>query len=138
MNKITIELSDKDLNSLLMIKNDDLTTEQFIYNIIKAKLNSILLDDGFYYNTETKELYNNKNEKISFRKKENILFNYLIVYSLENDDGYLDIESIKKDVWESEETSIFSIRNVIRAIREKTFHGIIKNKSSSGYRINIK
>lgn len=138
MNKITIELSDKDLNSLLMIKNDDLTTEQFIYNIIKAKLNSILLDDGFYYNTETKELYNNKNEKISFRKKENILFNYLIVYSLENDDGYLDIESIKKDVWGSEETSIFSIRNVIRAIREKTFHGIIKNKSSSGYRINIK
>jgi len=138
MNKITIDLTDKEMKNLLMIKGDGVTKEEFVLNIVKEKLNSVLLENGFYYKIEAKELYDINNEKILFTKKEDALFNYLIINSLENENNYVDIESIKKDVWKSNETSIFSIRNVVKSIREKTFDNIIKNKSSHGYRVNLR
>lgn len=137
MNKITIDLTEREMKNLLIIKNDNLTAEEFVSNIVKEKLNSVLLEYGFSYNSNTEELFNGNNQKVVFTKKEKALFHYLVLFSLKENTKYADINSIKKEVWKSEDTSIFSIRNFIKSIREKTFDEIIKNKNNHGYRVNI-
>ena len=93
--------------------------------------------NGFFYNFSNKSIYNDKGLKINFTKKEENLFDYLISFSIENKDKFADIESITLNVWKNEDASVFSIRNKVKSIREKTFYGLIKNKNNIGYRVNL-
>ena len=45
----------------------------------------------------------------------------------------VDVETIKKSAWKDKNTSIFTLRNMIKQIRDKTYYGLIKSHSSRGY-----
>ena len=137
MIKLEIELSDENIQNLLKIKDEEITLKNFVEQIVKENINFIFLDKGYYYNLSTNDLFNKYGNKIKFTKTEKVLFNYLIVMSLKGNNIYIDINTIKKAIWKNNDTTVFSIRNKINSIRNKTYDEIIRNKSNHGYRINI-
>lgn len=137
MIKLEIELTEQDFQNLMKIKNEDISIKSFVERIVKDRVSFIFLDNGYYYNLSSDELFGKHGNKIRFTKTEKALFNYLAIMSLKGENVYADIETIKKDIWKNDDTTVFSIRNKINSIRMKTFDEIIKNKSNHGYRINI-
>ena len=105
--------------------------------MIWEKINYIPLENGFSYNFSNKSLFDEKGVKVNFTKIEETLFDYIISLSLDNKDKFADIESITLNVWRNEDVSVYSIRNKVKSIREKTFYELIKNKNSIGYRVNL-
>lgn len=136
MHTIVLELTDSEYEKIKDISNEK-NIEESIIKIIREKINYIPLNSNFKYHLESKSIYNFNNTKIKLTRIEEELFFYLITFSINNTDAYVDIEQIAKDVWKKNNTSIFSIRNKIAAIRDKTYREIIKSKNNHGYRINI-
>ena len=137
MVKIEIEISDEDIKNILKMKNEETPLKKFVEQIVRERVSFVYLDNGFYYNVSSEELYNKFGNKIRFTKTEKALFNYLVLMSLKGESIYVNIETIKKDIWKNDDTTIFSIRNKINSIRNRTYDTIIKNKSNHGYRINL-
>lgn len=107
---------------------------EIIDNNITLKVSNVYeLDHDFNYCLGTRSLYKN-NEIIPLTKLENKLVNLLV----SNNKEFISIDTIKKEVWEGKEMSIFTMRNIIKKIRDKTYFGIIKNKSNYGYSIWVK
>ncbi len=52
---------------------------------------------------------------------------------LNNQSTIVDVDTIKKNAWKDKTTSIFTLRNMIKQIRDKTYYGLIKSHSSRGY-----
>lgn len=77
--------------------------------------------------------------KFFFKEKEisltNLEFRFL-KYLVEHKNRLIDYETIIDYVWEGKDCSIFSMRNIVNKIREKSFYEIIKNISNKGYIIN--
>lgn len=136
MHKIILEFTQNEYEKIKDISNEK-SIEESLIKIIREKINYIPLNSNFRYHLESKSIYKNNNTKIKLTRIEEELFYYLITFSINNIDAYVDIEQIVKDVWKKNNTSIFSIRNKIAAIRDKTFREIIKSKNNHGYRINI-
>ena len=90
----------------------------------------ILLSDGVYYDAYRERFYN-KSGAVPFTKLEYNLLKLL----LDNHARITDYEEIKEKVWKGKKMSIFTMRNVINKIRNKTYYSIIKNSSSKGYQI---
>lgn len=91
------------------------------------------LDHDFSYCLGTQTLYKN-DEVIALTKLENKLLQLVV----SNKGEAVDIETIKSEVWKNKDMSVFTLRNVIKKIRDKTYYGILKNKSNHGYSIWIK
>lgn len=111
----------------------DLTVAQInemMDNNIPFKVSNVYkLDYGFSYCLGTQILYKN-DEVVSLTKLENKLIALLI-----NSKEVVTIEKIKNDVWKGKEMTVFTMRNVIKKIRDKTYYEIIKSKSGCGYSI---
>lgn len=111
----------------------DLTVAQInemMDNNIPFKVSNVYkLDYGFSYCLGTQTLYKN-DEVVPLTKLENKLIALLI-----NSKEVVTIEKIKNDVWKGKEMTVFTMRNVIKKIRDKTYHEIIKSKSGCGYSI---
>lgn len=111
----------------------DLTVAQInemMDNNIPFKVSNVYkLDYGFSYCLGTQILYKN-DEVVSLTKLENKLIALLI-----NSKEVVTIEKIKNDVWKGKEMTVFTMRNVIKKIRDKTYYEIIKSKSGWGYSI---
>lgn len=137
MNKYSILLSDEEVHKLQTINSKDIPFNLFLEQIIREKINYIPLENGFSYNFSNRCLYDEKGVKVNFTKIEETLFDYIISLSLDNKDKFADIESITLNVWRNEDVSVYSIRNKVKSIREKTFYELIKNKNSIGYRVNL-
>lgn len=137
MNKYSILLSDEEVHKLQTINSKDIPFNLFLEQIIREKINYIPLENGFSYNFSNKSLFDEKGVKVNFTKIEETLFDYIISLSLDNKDKFADIESITLNVWRNEDVSVYSIRNKVKSIREKTFYELIKNKNSIGYRVNL-
>jgi DNA-binding response OmpR family regulator len=89
------------------------------------------LDNGLYYDAYRERFYNN-NSAINFTKFEFDLLKLL----LDNPDRIIGYDEIKEKVWKEKKMSIFTMRNVINKIRNKTYYDVIRNNSSSGYQID--
>jgi DNA-binding response OmpR family regulator len=48
-----------------------------------------------------------------------------------------DYTVIKEVVWKGKDMSIYTMRNIVNKIRQKTYYEIIKNHSNKGYTIDI-
>jgi DNA-binding response OmpR family regulator len=111
----------------------DLTVAQInemMDNNIPFKVSNVYkLDHEFSYCLGTQTLYKN-DEVVSLTKLENKLIALLI-----NSKEVVTIEKIKNDVWKGKEMTVFTMRNVIKKIRDKTYYEIIKSKSGWGYSI---
>ena len=59
---------------------------------------------------------------------ENNLFGFL----LNNVNTLMSTEEIHLNVWKDKKMTLFTLRNIIRSIREKTYHDLTKNVSCRG------
>jgi len=95
------------------------------------RVDKISLDNGIFYDAYRERFYDNFGE-ISFTKFEFQVLKLL----LDSSDKIVSYDDIKEKVWKEKKMSIFTMRNVINKIRNKTYYNIIKNNSSQGYQID--
>ena len=112
--------------------NEESTISEYLLNLLRNDLQKKAnLGENFSFNEETGEIYYIKRKKIILTKLEYALLKKFIA----NEGKILSIDDIS-EVWGKEKVSIYTIRNMIKAIREKTYYGLIKNYSNKGYSIN--
>ena len=117
----------------MKLENLDIEFGNYVENLIKKDVEAYIdFDEGFYYDIFANKLFNRFKTEIVFTKLEEGLFNLL----LENRGEIVSIEDIKELVWEGREMSIFSLRNVVKKIRDKTYREIIRTYSNNGYQLN--
>ena len=117
-------------NSVKNILIDELQIEQ-IYMYIKIALNErkkIQLEGHHSYCLESAKLFY-KLQEIKLTKYESNLLNLLIF----NKNTILTYKEIESQVWGEKKCSIYSMRNIVNKIRDKSFQSIIKNVSKTGY-----
>lgn len=108
-----------------------------LFNVIELCANFISLnkkhqfENGFYFDVTRELLFQNK-KIIKLTKTERKLIKILV----ENINQLVTYEEIAESVWYGKNFSIYSLRNVIKHIREKTNETFIKNSSNRGYVIN--
>ncbi len=95
------------------------------------RVDKITLDQDVYYDSYRERFYD-KSGEISFTKFEFQVLRLL----LKNHARVTSYDEIKEKVWKDKKMSIFTMRNIINKIRNKTYYGIIKNVSSNGYQID--
>lgn len=115
----------------------DLTVAQInemMDNNIPFKVSNVYkLDHDFSYCLGTQTLYKN-DEVVPLTKLENKLLQLVVSKKGET----VSIDTIKIEVWKNKDMSIFTLRNMIKKIRDKSYYGILKNKSNHGYSIWVK
>ena len=90
------------------------------------------LKDGFVFVKKTINLYKDS-ELINLTKREKEFINLLI----ENKNSSVNIEKIKKSLWDIEDVSDERLRTFIKRLRVKTSKDLIENVSSQGYMVSI-
>jgi DNA-binding response OmpR family regulator len=131
---MNIELDDNKLKFFdELSKLNNTTIEESISKFIGDKLNSIVhLENGFYYDKSSKRLFNSDKQIIKLTNYEEEFFDLLIV----NLNQFVSLNEIYNHIW-GEEVSIFTLRNIVKKIRDKSYYEIIVNKSSVGYKITL-
>ncbi len=113
-------------------KTMKLSVESTIEKLIKDQINNkIYFDEGFYFDKQKNKLFNEDGKVIELTKLQNGLFHLL----LERKGEIIDFETIHKAVWKNKTMSIFTMRNVVKRIRDLTYYGLIINHSNKGYEI---
>ncbi len=124
----------KDMESFLLekVENTQSTIESMIENIIKEQVNSkVYFEDGFYFDKQRNRLFTPDKKEIEFTKLQSGLFNLL----LERKNKIIDFDTISDVVWKNRNMSIFTMRNIVKRIRDLTYYGIIINHSNKGYQL---
>lgn len=88
-------------------------------------------EDGFYFDINRELLFRGK-ELIKLTKTERKLVKLLA----QNVNVLVTYEDIAQEVWKGKNFSIYSLRNVVKHIREKTSDTFLRNSSNRGYIIN--
>jgi DNA-binding response OmpR family regulator len=128
---LTKQLEDKFTSKL---KKDKLTDSEYILKLIENDLDStIKLGEEFYYHRQSDKLYDKENKKIPLTKTEKKLLLTLIEYT----EKIVPVDILIARSWNKTNVTIYTFRNVIKKIRDKTYYELIKNHSSLGYSINI-
>ena len=135
MPKILIDLDiDDDLKNNIeeKLKNKNLLIKDYILELIQKDIEKTIDFNGYSYSFEfNKLLYEDK--EVKFTTIENDLFRYL----LNNANNIMSTEDIHLNVWKDKNMTLFTLRNIIRSIREKTYYKLIKNVSNRGYMMVI-
>jgi len=130
-NNITIDLT-KEMERFLKSKSREfnLPLEETLKEIISQQVDSrIDLGKGFYYDKVLKKVFDRKNVDVELTKTQMNIFGII----LRSQGTIVDVETIKRSAWKDKSTSIFTLRNMIKQIRDKTYYGLIKSHSSRGY-----
>ena len=134
--KVSQEFSLHKYSNAYAIFNKD-NDESFLLNNIEIRLSflytnkKVQFENGFYFDISREILFQGK-KIIKLTKTERKLVNLLAL----NPNVLVTYEDISSTVWRGKEFSIYSLRNVIKHIREKTDESFIKNSSNRGYVIN--
>lgn len=135
MPKILIDLDiDDDLKNNIeeKLKNKNLLIKDYILELIQKDIEKTIDFNGYSYSFEfNKLLYEDK--EVKFTTIENDLFRYL----LNNSNNIMSTDDIHLNIWKDKKMTLFTLRNIIRSIREKTYHKLIKNVSNRGYMLVI-
>jgi DNA-binding response OmpR family regulator len=113
------------------INYDDLKLTIMMALNQSKRVDKILLSENIYYDSYRERFYDNR-KAIAFTQYEFQVLKLL----LDNHDKIIGYEEIKDKVWKDKKMSIFTMRNVINKIRNKTYYNIIKNNSTAGYQID--
>lgn len=120
-------------NKLLnKIKSQSITIDDYVNRLITKDLeNKYIFNNGFYFDTHNSRLYDRDDIEVKLSKKPLMILKCLI----ENKDEHVSITQISKYCWNNEDTSKFTIRNMIKQIRDKTYKDIITTSKKEGYRV---
>lgn len=130
-NILTIDLT-KEMQKFLNSKSKEfnLTVEETVKELLNQQINNrIDLGKGFYYDKVLKKVFDKKNVDSRLTRTQMAIFHIV----LKNQGTIVEVEAIKKFAWKDKATSIFTLRNMIKQIRDKTYYGLIKSHSSRGY-----
>lgn len=87
---------------------------------------------GIYFDEYRDQFFKEGGAVIEFTKLEKAFIKLLV----EKAEEITDYDTIKEVVWKGKDMSIFTMRNIVNKIRQKTYYDIIKNKSNRGYVID--
>lgn len=136
MINLSINLTiDETLNKNILDKlsRDKIDISQYLENLIVKDFNTeIYLGNGYCYNNLIKKIIYNFNEEIILTAIELKIFELL----LENKNQIVKLEELEK-IWNKKEMSLFTLRNFIKKIRDKTYPELIKSVSNVGYKMLI-
>ncbi|RBQ30705.1 response regulator transcription factor [Aliarcobacter vitoriensis] len=93
----------------------------------------IELSNGIYFDEYRDQFFKKGGAIIDFTRLEKSFLKLLI----DRKDEVTDYYMIKEVVWKGKEMSIYTMRNIVNKIRQKTYYEIIKNHSGRGYTIDI-
>jgi len=132
----TLEFSILEYIENILLNNILLKNEQLdyidIYIAITMKKNSRVYFNHDYSFCMRKNRFYFKDREVNLTSLETSFVKVL----LENKNRIVPYEKIIESVWNGKKCSIFSMRNVVNKIREKSYYEIIKNISNQGYIIN--
>ena len=135
-NELSDDLSIFKFSNVYTILNKDIDQKHLIANIEMALSflytnKKVQFENGFYFDVSREVLFQGK-KVIKLTKIEKKLINLLA----SNPNVLVTYEDISNIVWKGKEFSIYSLRNVVKHIREKTDETFIRNSSNRGYVIN--
>jgi len=113
------------------VNYDDLRLSMIMALNQSKRVDKRFLNHGIYYDGYRERFYK-EDGAIKFTKFEFDLLKLL----LDNSNRTISYDEIKEKVWKEKKMSIFTMRNVINKIRNKTYYEIIINNSSAGYQID--
>ena len=93
----------------------------------------IEFENGIYFDEYRDQFFKPGEILIDFTRLEKSFLKLLI--TRRND--ITDYDTIKDIVWKGKDMSIYTMRNIVNKIRQKTYYEIIKNHSNKGYTIDI-
>ena len=93
----------------------------------------IEFENGIYFDEYRDQFFKAGGILIDFTRLEKSFLKLLI--TRRND--ITDYDIIKEVVWKGKDMSIYTMRNIVNKIRQKTYYEIIKNHSNKGYTIDI-
>lgn len=94
----------------------------------------IEFDHGIYYDEYRDQFFKAGGVLIDFTRLEKGFLKLLISKTGE----IVDYDIIKEVVWKGKDMSIYTMRNIVNKIRQKTYYEIIKNQSNRGYTLDVK
>lgn len=89
---------------------------------------------GIYFDEYRDQFFKSGGVLIEFTRLEKSFLKLLVSKKGE----IIDYDMIKDVVWKGKNMSIFTMRNIVNKIRQKTYYEIIKNHSNRGYIIDEK
>jgi DNA-binding response OmpR family regulator len=92
----------------------------------------IEFDNGIYFDEYRDQFFKSGGVLIDFTRLEKSFLKLLI--TKRND--ITDYDIIKEVVWKGKDMSIYTMRNIVNKIRQKTYYEITKNHSNKGYTID--
>lgn len=135
MIQVKLELSEElEKKFISKLKREELLDSEYIQKLIENDLESkVDLGEGFIYDMHLDKLFDKKRIEIEITKIEKKLLLTLIEYA----EKIVPVDILISRSWNKTNVTIYSFRNVIKKIRDKTYYELIKNHSSLGYSINI-
>lgn len=111
-------------------KQKRVKVDDFIKDIVENEVLEITLIKGFVYKKSEKKILTPDCKEIVFTKKEELVLELL----LENLNSAVSIDCIVDTLWKGKQkdSSLFSLRNIIKSIRDKTDYHLI-NSVMKGY-----
>lgn len=122
----TYAIFEQNINENSLLANIEIC----LHSLRKNK--KIQFENNFYFHVNKKTLFKGK-KIIELTNIENKLINLLI----SNVNNVINYEDISRKVWKDKKYSIFTLRNTVKHIREKTYETFIQNSSKRGYVIKI-
>ena len=135
MSKIDLEFAQDELSKRNQAAaNSDLDIGSYLKELILSEVDSVyFLEKNYTYDKKKRVLIDNKKTPVKLTELERMLMEHL----LSKPNQYVNVEEIFENVKKSKEMSVFSLRNKIKSIRDKTFKDIITSKINIGYKINV-
>jgi DNA-binding winged helix-turn-helix (wHTH) protein len=135
MPKLIVDLNIDDefrnnIEKKLKIKN--LQIEDYVLELIQNDIKSTINFNDYSFNFLLDKVFY-EDKEIKFTNMEMKLFKYL----LSNVNTLVRIDDIHVNVWKDKKMTLFTLRNKINSIREKTYYKLIKNISNHGYMMVI-
>ncbi len=93
----------------------------------------IEFENGVYFDEYRDQFFKSGGILIDFTRLEKSFLKLLITRRSD----ITDYDTIKEVVWKGKDMSIYTMRNIVNKIRQKTYYEIIKNHSNKGYTIDI-
>ena len=116
------------------LRNDDIRLAIIMCLNQTKRGDKIDFQNGIYFDEYRDQFFKPGGALLEFTKLEKSFLKLLIA----NRDRITDYDEIKEVVWKGKNMSIFTMRNIVNKIRQKTYYEIIKNHSNRGYIIDDK
>lgn len=114
------------------LRNDDIRLAIIMCLNQTKRGDKIDFQHGIYFDEYRDQFFKPGGALLEFTKLEKSFLKLLIA----NRDRITDYDEIKEVVWKGKNMSIFTMRNIVNKIRQKTYYEIIRNYSNKGYHID--